>query len=174
MKEEEDPEIEEEEDPKMKEEEEEEMEIDDEMDDPEVINPYDIEEGELSPLPAESDTSFDIEPEVEVEVEDETEAATIGTITRAPYHVHMFLSNSYVGCGSSHQVRATGPIGKDVDTLLGLMLEDREEKEKLKKKLKVVQEEKEIMPPKAMSQAAIEGLITQKVNAALEMKRARQ
>nr|GFA63290.1 hypothetical protein [Tanacetum cinerariifolium] len=56
----------------------------------------------------------------------------------------------------------------------GLMLEDREEKEKLKKKLKVVQEEKEIMPPKAMSQAAIEGLITQKVNAALEMKRARQ
>nr|GEZ52193.1 hypothetical protein [Tanacetum cinerariifolium] len=30
------------------------------------------------------------------------------------------------------------------------------------------------MPPKAMSQAAIEGLITQKVNVALEMERARQ
>nr|GFC08932.1 reverse transcriptase domain-containing protein [Tanacetum cinerariifolium] len=30
------------------------------------------------------------------------------------------------------------------------------------------------MPPKAMSQAAIERLITQRVNAALEVKRARQ
>nr|GEX55909.1 hypothetical protein [Tanacetum cinerariifolium] len=78
---------------------------------------------------------------------------------------------------------------------------DREEKERLKKKLKVVQEEKEqveqdlrnvvvwirehfgveippsvdeeIMLPKAMSQAGIKRLITQRVNAALEKERAR-
>nr|GEY00033.1 putative reverse transcriptase domain-containing protein [Tanacetum cinerariifolium] len=41
----------------------------------------------------------------------------------------------------------------------GLMLEDKEEKER-------------IMPPKAMSQTAIETIITQRVNAALEVERA--
>nr|GFB28782.1 hypothetical protein [Tanacetum cinerariifolium] len=79
------------------------------------------------------------------------------------------------------------------DKMRGLMLEDKEEKERLKKKLKVSQEEKEqmeqdfrhvvdcirkhfgvIMPPKAMSQAAIERLITQRVNVALEVERACQ
>nr|GEW74423.1 putative reverse transcriptase domain, aspartic peptidase domain protein [Tanacetum cinerariifolium] len=79
------------------------------------------------------------------------------------------------------------------DQMRGLMLEDKEEKERLKKKLKVSQQENEqmeqafchvvdwirkqfrvIMPPKAMSQAAIERLITQKVNAALEVERASQ
>ncbi|GJS33241.1 hypothetical protein Tco_0531623 [Tanacetum coccineum] len=205
--EEEDPEMEEEkeeeEDPEMEEEEEEEMEIDDEMDDPKVINPYEIKEGELPPPPVESDISSDIEPKVEIEVEDETEAATVGTITREPYSVHPFSSITYMGSGSSCKVFAPGPMGKDVDTLhhkvkslahqmferanteystlkrlskmdrylgeldtdlrsetreryelkqsvgmledqmLGLMLEYREEKERLKKKLKVVQEEKE-------------------------------
>nr|GEV51724.1 hypothetical protein [Tanacetum cinerariifolium] len=98
----------------MEEEEEKEMEIDDEMDDPEVINPYEIEEGELSPPPDESNTSSDTDPEVETEVEDETEATTIGTITRAPYHSVDTLE----------------------DQMRGLMLKDREEKEILKKKLK--------------------------------------
>nr|GEW96182.1 hypothetical protein [Tanacetum cinerariifolium] len=71
-----------EEDPEMKEEEEEEMKIEDEMNDPEIINTYEIEEGELPPPIADSDTSSDSEPEVEDEDEDESEAATVGTITR--------------------------------------------------------------------------------------------
>ncbi|GJU57424.1 hypothetical protein Tco_1235190 [Tanacetum coccineum] len=196
--EEEDPEMEEEEDPET---EEEEMEIEDEMDDHEIINPYEIEEGKLPPPPAKSDTSSNIEPEGE----DENEAATVGTITRPPYHVQPFSGTTYVGSGSSRKVFAPGPMGKDVDTLhrkvkglaqqmferanteystlkrlsemdryLGeldierrsetqehyelkssvstledqmreLMLEDTEEKERLKKKLKVTQEEKEQM-----------------------------
>ncbi|GJT99967.1 hypothetical protein Tco_1110306 [Tanacetum coccineum] len=74
--------------------EEKEMEIDDEMDDSKVINPYEIEEGELPPPPAEADTSSNIEPEVEVEVENEIEAATVGTITHAPYHVHPFMGTT--------------------------------------------------------------------------------
>nr|GEY94841.1 putative reverse transcriptase domain, ribonuclease H-like domain, aspartic peptidase domain protein [Tanacetum cinerariifolium] len=193
------------EDPKIEEEEGEEMEIKDEMNDPEIINPYEIEEGELPPPPAESDTSFDTEPEVKVEEEDENEATTTGTITRAPYHVQPFSGTTYVGSGSSRKVFSPGLMGKDVDILhrkvkslaqqmferanteystlkrlskidryLGkfnierrnetrehyelkqivstledqmqrLMLEDKEEKERLKKKLKVSQKEKEQM-----------------------------
>nr|GEX17804.1 putative reverse transcriptase domain-containing protein [Tanacetum cinerariifolium] len=243
---EEDPKMEEEED---EEEEEEEMDIEDEMDDPEIIDPYEIEEGELPPPPADLDTSSDSEPEVEAKDEDEDEA-TVGTITRAPYSVPPFSGTTYVGSGSSRKVFAPGPIGKDVDILhrkvkglaqqmfdranveystlkrlsemdrylggisrerrsetrehhklkqsvstlegqmQGLMLEDKEEKERLKKKLRASQQEKEqieqafpqllikvffcdrIMPPKAMSQAVIERLITQRVNAAMEAERA--
>nr|GEY89539.1 hypothetical protein [Tanacetum cinerariifolium] len=149
------------EDLELKEEEEEELEIDDEMDDPKVIHPYEIDEGELPPPPAESYISSDTEPEVEAEVEDETEAATVGTITRAPYYVHLFSSNSYVGSGSSRQVIAPSLMRKDVDTLhrksvstleyqvRGLMLEDREEKERLKKKLKIPPSVDEERPIKA-------------------------
>nr|GEU74104.1 hypothetical protein [Tanacetum cinerariifolium] len=99
------------------EEEEEEMEIKDEMNDPEIINPYEIEEGELPPPPADSDTSSDSEPEIKAEDEDENEAAIVSTITCAPYHVQSFSSITYVGSGSSHKVFAPGPIGKDVDIL---------------------------------------------------------
>nr|GEU50659.1 hypothetical protein [Tanacetum cinerariifolium] len=194
---EEDPEIEEEE-----EEEEEEMDIEDKMDDPEIIDPYEIEEGELPPSPADSDTSSDSEPEVEAEDEDEDEA-TVGTITREPYSVPPFSSTTYMGSGSSRKVFAPGSIGKDVNILhrkvkglaqqmfdranteystlkilgemdrylggisperrsearehhklkqsvstlegqmRGLMLEDKEEKERLKKKLRASQQEKE-------------------------------
>nr|GEV42378.1 putative reverse transcriptase domain-containing protein [Tanacetum cinerariifolium] len=142
------------EDPKI---EEEEMEIEDEMNDPEIINSYEIEEGELPPPPTESNTSFDSKPKVEDEDEDENEAATVGTITRAPYHVQPFSDTTYVGSGSSRKVFSPGPMGKDVDILYrksvsaledqmrGLMLGDKEEKEKLKKKLKVSQKEKEQM-----------------------------
>nr|GEY56902.1 reverse transcriptase domain-containing protein [Tanacetum cinerariifolium] len=244
-----------EEDPEIKEEEEEEeeMDIEDEMDDPGIIDPYEIEEGELPPPPADSDTSSDSEPKVEAEDEDEDEAATVDTITRAPYSVQPFLGTTYVGSRSSRNVFAPGPIGKDVDILhrgismerrsetreyhklkqsvstledqmRGLVLEDKEEKERLKKKLRASQQENDqieqafrhvidwigkqfgveippcmgddsridaigyndlchfvkqcnyvltlIMLPKAMSQAAIERLITQRVNAALEAKRA--
>nr|GEW96158.1 hypothetical protein [Tanacetum cinerariifolium] len=192
------------EDPKMEEEEEEEeMDIEDEMDDPEIIDLYEIEEGKLPPPPADSDTSSDSEPEVEAEDEEEDEASTVGIITRAPYGVQPFSGTTYVGSGSSRKVFALGPIGKDVDILdrkvkglaqqifkranaeystlkrlgemdrylgeismerrsetrehhklkqsvstledqmRGLMLEDKEEKERLKKKLRASQQEKE-------------------------------
>nr|GEV93776.1 hypothetical protein [Tanacetum cinerariifolium] len=111
-----------EEDPKMEEEEkeeeeEEEMDIEDEMDDPEIIDPYEIEECELPPPPANSDTSSDSEPEVESEDEEEDEADTVGTITHAPYSVQTFSGTTYVGSGSSRKVFGPGPIGKDVDIL---------------------------------------------------------
>nr|GFA63150.1 hypothetical protein [Tanacetum cinerariifolium] len=159
-----------EEDPEMEEEEEEEMEIKDEMNDPEIINPYEIEEGELPPPPVDSDTSSDSEPKVEAEDEDENKATIIDTITHAPYRVQPFSGTTYVGSGSSHKVFALGSIGKDVyifhrkrrsetrehyeldqsvstleDQMRGLMLEDKEENERLKKKLKVSQQEKEQM-----------------------------
>nr|GEV18157.1 putative reverse transcriptase domain-containing protein [Tanacetum cinerariifolium] len=242
---EEDPEMEEEEE-EEKEEEEEEMDIEDDMDDPEIIYPYEIEEGQLPPPPADSDTSSDSEPEVEAKDEDR-DKVTVGTINRASYSVPPFSGTIYVGSGSSRKVFAPGPIGNNVDMLhrkvkglaqqmfdranteystlkrlgemdwhlsgisterrsearehyklkqsvstledqmRGLMVEDKEEKERLKKKLRVSQQEKEqikqafrqaidwirkIMSPKAMSQAAIERLITQRVNASLEAERA--
>nr|GEX11243.1 reverse transcriptase domain-containing protein [Tanacetum cinerariifolium]GEX13134.1 reverse transcriptase domain-containing protein [Tanacetum cinerariifolium] len=98
------------------EEEEEEMDIEDEMDDPDIIDPYEIEEGELPPPPADPDTSSDSEPEVEAEDKDEDEA-TVGTITREPYSVPPFSCTIYVGSGSSRKVFSPGPIGKDVDIL---------------------------------------------------------
>nr|GEX86759.1 putative reverse transcriptase domain-containing protein [Tanacetum cinerariifolium] len=93
------------------------MKIEDEMNDPEIINLYEIEEGKLPPLPADSDTSSNSEPEVKAEDEDESEAATVGTITRTPYRVQPFSGTTYVGSGSSRKVFAPGPIGKDVDIL---------------------------------------------------------
>nr|GFA59824.1 reverse transcriptase domain-containing protein [Tanacetum cinerariifolium] len=192
---------EEEEEKEEEEEEEKEMDIEDEMDDPEIIYPYEIEEGKLPPLPADSDTSSDSEPEVEAEDEDRDEA-TVGTITRASYSVPPFSCTIYVGSGSSRKVFGPFPIGNNVDMLhrkvkglaqqmfdranteystlkrlgemdrylsgisterrsearehyklkqsvstledqmRGLMLEDKEEKERLKKKLRVSQQEK--------------------------------
>nr|GEV40157.1 hypothetical protein [Tanacetum cinerariifolium] len=167
------------EDPKIgeeEEEEEEEMDIEDEMGDPEIINPYEIEEDELPLPPADSNTSSNSEPQVEAEDEDEDEAATVGTITHSPYSVQRFSGTTYVGSGSSRKVFAPGLIGKDVDILhpkvkslaqqimerrsetrehrelkqivstledqmRGLMLEDKEEKERLKKKLRASQQE---------------------------------
>nr|GEZ47359.1 hypothetical protein [Tanacetum cinerariifolium] len=122
-----------EEDPEM-EEEEEEMDIEDEMDDPEITGPYEIEEGELSPLTADSNTSSDFEPEVEAEDEDGDEATMdrylggISTERRSEARVHHKLKQ-YVSTLEG-QMR-------------GLMLEDKEEKERLKKKLRVSQQEKE-------------------------------
>nr|GEV79308.1 hypothetical protein [Tanacetum cinerariifolium] len=81
--------------------------------------------------------------EPKVEVEDEDgDKATVGTITRASYCVPPFSDTIYVGSESSRKVFAPGPIG-------------------------II-----IMPPKAMSQATIERLVTQKVNVALEVERA--
>nr|GEV86101.1 putative reverse transcriptase domain-containing protein [Tanacetum cinerariifolium] len=160
-----------EEDPEMEEEEEEEMEIKDERNDPEITNPYEIEEGKLPPPPADSNTSSDSKPEVEAEGKDENEVATVGTITRAPYRVQPFSGTTYVVSGSSRKVfallsemdRYLGEIGMErrsetrehyelkqsvsmlEDQMRGLMLKDKEEKERLKKKLKVSQQEKEQM-----------------------------
>nr|GEW03814.1 hypothetical protein [Tanacetum cinerariifolium] len=108
---EEDLEIEEEE-----EEEEEEMDIADEMDDPEITDPYKIEEGELLPPPADSNTSSDSEHKVGAKYED-GDKATVGTITRAPYSVPPFSGTIYVGSESSRKVFTHGPIRKDVDML---------------------------------------------------------
>nr|GEX39714.1 putative reverse transcriptase domain-containing protein [Tanacetum cinerariifolium] len=235
------------------------MDIEDEMDDPKIIYPYEIEEGELPPPPADLHTSSNSEPEVEADDED-GDKATVGTITQTSYSVPPFSGTIYVGSGSSSKVFAPSLIGNNVDMLQrkvkglaqqmfdranteystlkrlgemdqylsglsterrsevrehyklkksvstledqmqGLMLEDKEEKERLKKKLRASQQEKEqieqaflgrndaiscnnlchfvkqcnyvTMPPKAMSQAAIERLITERVNAALEAGRA--
>nr|GEV68383.1 hypothetical protein [Tanacetum cinerariifolium] len=145
------------------EEEEEEMDIEDEMDDPEIINPYEIKEGELPPPPADSDTSSDSE----LEVEDENEAATIGTITRMNVDIlhrkvkslaqQMFERanteystlkrlgemDRYLG-GSSMERRSETrehhelkqSVSTMEDQMRGLMLKDKEEKERLKKKLR--------------------------------------
>nr|GEX92934.1 hypothetical protein [Tanacetum cinerariifolium] len=102
-----------EEDPKTEEDEEEGMEIEDEMNDPEIINPYEIEKG------------------------------GIGMKRRIETREHYELKES---------------VSTLEDQMRGLMLKDKEEKERS-------------MPSKAMSQAAIERLITQRVNAALEAKR---
>nr|GFD18543.1 hypothetical protein [Tanacetum cinerariifolium] len=66
------------------------------------------------------------EPEVEAEDEDGDEA-TVGTITRAPYSTTILR---YHLCGNRIVSQ-------------GLMLEDKEEKERLKNKLRVSQQEKE-------------------------------
>nr|GEY65261.1 putative reverse transcriptase domain-containing protein [Tanacetum cinerariifolium] len=197
------------------------MDIKDEMDDPEIIYPYEIEEGELPPPPADSDTSSDPEPKVEAKDEDGDEA-TVGTITQTSYSVPPFSGTIYVGSGSSRKVFAPGPIGNNVDMLQhkvkglaqqmfdranteystlkrlgemdrylsglsterrsevrehyklkqsvstledqmrGLMLEDKEVKERIKKKLRASQQEKE----------RIEQAFHQRVNAALEAERA--
>nr|GFB53448.1 hypothetical protein [Tanacetum cinerariifolium] len=133
------------------EEEEEEMDIEEEIDDPEIIDPYEIEEGELPPPPADSDTSSDSEPEVEAEDEDGDEATVI-TITREPYSVQPFSGTIYMGSGSSRKM--FDRANTEYSTLKRLGEMDR------------------FMPPKAMSQAAIERLITQRVNVALEAERA--
>nr|GEX30900.1 hypothetical protein [Tanacetum cinerariifolium] len=172
-----------EEDLEMEEGEEEEMEIEDEMNDLEIINPYEIDE------------------------------------------MDRYLGG--IGIERRSETREHYELKQSVSTLEGqmrrLMLEDKEEKERLKKKLKVSQQEKEqmeqafrhvvdwihkhfgveippcmddgdvtipnnahpyelrgsprdtlIMPPKAISQAAIERVITRRVNAALEAERASQ
>nr|GEW64083.1 hypothetical protein [Tanacetum cinerariifolium] len=62
-------------------------------------------------------TSSDSELEVEAEDEEENKAATVGTITRAPYRVQPFSGTTYVVSGSSRKFFAPGPMGKDVDIL---------------------------------------------------------
>nr|GEX77080.1 reverse transcriptase domain-containing protein [Tanacetum cinerariifolium] len=187
-----------EEEEEVEEEEEEEMDIEEEMDDLEIINTYEIEEGELPPPPADSDTSSDSEPEVEAEDEDKNEVATVGTITRAPYRVKPFSGTTYMGSGSSSKVFAPGPIGKDVDilhrkvkSLAQQMFERANTKYSTLKRLgemvdiwaelawrggvkleSITSSSRAIMPPKAKSQAVIERLITQRVNDALEAERA--
>ncbi|GKB21689.1 hypothetical protein Tco_0855612 [Tanacetum coccineum] len=117
--EEEDPEMEEEmeeEDPEMEEEMEEEN--DDDDDDAEVINPYE-EADPLNLPPPDSDTESEdiaVAP-TPADHEQEAEADTVGTITRVPYSVRPFSGTFYVGSGSSRQVFAPGPTGRDVDTL---------------------------------------------------------
>nr|GEY40407.1 RNA-directed DNA polymerase, eukaryota [Tanacetum cinerariifolium] len=135
-----------------------------------VLRDIEIEEGKLPPPPAESDTSSNSELEVEAEDEDENEVATVVTITCAPYHVQPFSGTTYVGSGSYRKVFAPSPMGNNVDILhrksvsaledhmRGLMLEDKEEKERLKKKLK----------------ATIQKLVADKVAEAIDADRAQR
>nr|GEY85319.1 hypothetical protein [Tanacetum cinerariifolium] len=152
-----------EEDLEIKEEEEddekEEMDIKDEMDDHEIIDPYEIEEGELPPLllirTLPLTLSLKLRPKTRMEMR----------LPLAPLLGHLIVYH--------HS-------------------QDKEEKVRLKKKLRVSQQEKEqieqafhhvvdwirkqfgveIPPCMAMSQTAIETLITQRVNDALEAERA--
>nr|GEU64088.1 putative reverse transcriptase domain-containing protein [Tanacetum cinerariifolium] len=106
------------------EEEEEEMDIEDEMDDPKIINPYEIKEGELPPPPADLDTSSD-------------------SVLRLKTKMKMRL----LPIERRSETREHHELKQSVSTLevqmRGLMLEDKEEKERLKKKLRVSQQEKE-------------------------------
>nr|GEX46385.1 putative reverse transcriptase domain-containing protein [Tanacetum cinerariifolium] len=153
------------------EEEEDGMDIKDEMDDPEIIYPYEIEEGELPPPPADSDTSSDSEPEVEADDKDRDEA-TVGTITQTSYSVPPFLGLAQLMFDRANTkyltLKRLGEMGRYLsglsterrsevrehynlkqsvstleDQMRGLMLEDKEEKERLEKKLRASQQEKE-------------------------------
>nr|GEX39570.1 putative reverse transcriptase domain-containing protein [Tanacetum cinerariifolium] len=119
----------------------EEMEIEDEMNDPKIINPYEIDKGELPPPPTDSDTSSDSKPEVEAKDEDDSEAVTVGTITHLVKWIDIWVELAWRG---------------------GVKLES------------IMSSSRVSMPPKVMSQAAIERLITQRVNVALEAERASQ
>ncbi|GJT97434.1 hypothetical protein Tco_1092952 [Tanacetum coccineum] len=106
---------EEEEDPKMEEEMEEEN---DDDDDAEVINPYE-EADPLNLPPPDLDTESEdtaVAPTPD-DHEQEAETDTVGTITRVPYSVRLFLGTVYVGSRPSWQVFAPGPTGRDVNTL---------------------------------------------------------
>nr|GEW75431.1 ribonuclease H-like domain-containing protein [Tanacetum cinerariifolium] len=140
----EDPKMEEEEkeEEEKEEEEEEEMDIEDEMDDLEIIYPHEIEEGELLPPPADSDTSFYSEPEVPSMWEADR-LVRLGEMDR-------YLSG--LSTKRRSEVREHYKLKQSVSTLENQM--------------------RGTMPPKAMSQAAIERRITQRVNAALEAERA--
>nr|GEV62238.1 alpha/beta hydrolases superfamily protein [Tanacetum cinerariifolium] len=90
----------------MKEEEEEEMEIEDEMNDPEIINPYKIEEGELPPPPADSDTSSDLSQKLRLRTR-----MKVRLLLLAPLPVHLIMYNrSQVPpmWGVDHLVRGQG------------------------------------------------------------------
>nr|GEX00357.1 putative reverse transcriptase domain-containing protein [Tanacetum cinerariifolium] len=160
----------------MEEEEKDEMDIEEEMDDPEIINPYEIEEGELPPPPTDSDTSSDSEPEVEVKDENKDEAATVGTITRAPYRVQPFSGTTYVGSGSSRRKGKVEEKAKGISTRKGANEASLSSRGRLDSQAIWSGDSTMhgIMPPKAMSQAVMERLITQRVNAALEAERASQ
>nr|GEZ52441.1 hypothetical protein [Tanacetum cinerariifolium] len=112
------------------------------------------------------DTSSDSKPEVEVEDEDGDEV-TVGTITQTSYSVPPFSDvrpsqseystlkrlgemDRYLSGLSTErrsEVREHYKLKQSVSTLedqmRGLMLKDKEEKEKLKKKLKASQQENE-------------------------------
>ncbi|GJV68107.1 hypothetical protein Tco_1483616 [Tanacetum coccineum] len=123
-----------------------EEENDDDDDDAEVINPYE-EADPLNLPPPDSDTESEdmaVAP-TPVDHEQEAKADTVGTITRVPYYVRPFSGTFYVGSGSSWQVFAPGPIGRDVNTLhskvkgLAQQMGDREENKKLKTMLESTQ-----------------------------------
>nr|GEV50353.1 hypothetical protein [Tanacetum cinerariifolium] len=108
----------------------------------------------------EEDPEIEEEEEEEIEIEDEmNDPEIINPLSE----MDRYLGG--IGMERRSETREHYELKQSVSTLddqmRGLMLEDKEEKER-------------IMPPKAMSQAAIERLITQRVNVALEAERASQ
>ncbi|GJV52103.1 putative reverse transcriptase domain-containing protein [Tanacetum coccineum] len=99
---------------------EEEMERRNDDDDDARGHSYPYEEADpLNLPPPDSDTESEdmaVAP-TPADHEQEAEADTVGTITRVPYSVRPFSGTFYVGSGSSRQVFAPGPIGRDVNTL---------------------------------------------------------
>ncbi|GKB09297.1 hypothetical protein Tco_0837609, partial [Tanacetum coccineum] len=90
----------------------------DDDDDAVVINPY-KEADPLNLPPPDLDTESEdmAVAHTPTDHEQEAEADTVGTITRVPYSVLPFSGTFYVGSGSSRQVFAPGPTGRDVNTL---------------------------------------------------------
>ncbi|GJX61762.1 hypothetical protein Tco_0294662 [Tanacetum coccineum] len=76
-----------------------EVDSDDEMNDPELIFPYEAM-GSPYPPPPKSNTSSDSEPE-------DAPAATVGTITQLPTTGRIFSGSTYARCGSSSAVPIT-------------------------------------------------------------------
>ncbi|GJV66677.1 reverse transcriptase [Tanacetum coccineum] len=87
--------------------------------DAEVINPYE-EADPLNLPPPDSNTESEdmVVAPTPADHKQEAEADTVGTITRVPYSVRPFSGTFYVGSGSSRQVFALGPTGRDVNTLI--------------------------------------------------------
>nr|GEX39560.1 putative reverse transcriptase domain-containing protein [Tanacetum cinerariifolium] len=144
-----------EEDPKMEEEEEEEeeeMEIDDEMNDLEIINLYEIEMKMrlllLAPLPVHLIVYNRSQVKSLAQQMFERANTEYSTLKRLS-EIDRYLGG--IGLERRSETREHYELKQSVskfeDQMRGLMLEDKEEKEKLKKKLKVSKQEKEQMKP---------------------------
>ncbi|GKE18564.1 hypothetical protein Tco_1426141 [Tanacetum coccineum] len=91
---------------------------DDDDDDAEVISPYEEADPFNLPPPDSNTESEDMAvAPTPADHEQEAKADTVGTITRVPYSVRPFSGPFYVGSGSSRQVFAPCPTGRDVNTL---------------------------------------------------------
>nr|GEU80970.1 hypothetical protein [Tanacetum cinerariifolium] len=116
----------------MEEEEEDEMEIEEEMNDHEIINPYKIEEGTTYVGSGSSLKVFAPGP--------------MGKDVDIFHHkVKSLAQQMFERANTEYSTLKRLKVSTLEDQMRGLMLEDKEEKQRLKKKLKVSQKEKEQM-----------------------------